>query len=263
MERTIKALTRKFLPLETRVRILDFRFHMFQIERKLAPYLLAGRGVTCPCCNSRFRRFSHFGRPLRKNAMCPRCLALERHRLVWLYLMRQGRVLQEPLRLLHVAPEASLRRVLQKQPNLKYTTIDLHAPGVDAHMDLLKLALRDNSFDVVVCNHVLEHVRDDRQAMREIRRVLVPNGMAILQVPFGRGFSKTAEDPTVTSPEERRRLFGQEDHVRLYGPDYVDRLQGEGFRVTLRRCTDDLSEAEVKEYGIDREEILHVCFKPV
>ncbi len=193
------------------------------------PYL--GSRYVCPCCGWRFRQFLPYGLPPRPNAKCPRCNALERHRALWLYLSTKTDLFTARRRVLHVAPEPALQSALSAAPNIEYVTADMQSPYVMVKLDVENIPYPDGAFDVVLCNHVLEHVADDRRAMREIRRVLSPGGWAVLLAPMDDAREVTFEDPTVVDPKERERVFGQKDHVRIYGRDYIDRLREAGFAV--------------------------------
>ncbi len=172
--------------------------------------------------------------PVRDDALCPQCGSLERHRLIWLFLKRYTDLESGTARtLLHVAPEPSLAQRLRSVPGITYRSIDWDSSTAMVRMDLMKLAFPDQVFDIVFCSHVLEHVADDAVAMQECRRVLKPTGWAVFLVPIIREF--TYEDPTITDPADRERLFGQADHVRAYGPDFQDRLAANGF--TVRRMS--------------------------
>ena len=190
---------------------------------------LAGSQVECPCCNGRFRRFLDFnGRP---NAQCPRCWSLERHRLLALYLDQRGYLEGPgPIRALHFAPELALASRFAK-PWIAYTSADVAHGRAHEVMDLMALPLPDGSFDFVLCSHVLEHVPDDRRGIAELNRVLRPGGRALVLVPVRAGQARTLEDPSVTDAAERRRLFGQDDHLRVYGADVADLLREGGFEV--------------------------------
>lgn len=183
----------------------------------------------CPVCQTQ-GRFRPFGVPERSEALCPQCGSLERHRLAWLFLTRHTDLLSGPAKsLLHVAPEPSLAQRLQSVQGITYFSIDRDSPTASIRMDLMKLAFPDRVFDVMFCSHVLEHVADDAVAIQESFRVLKPSGWAVFLVPIVR--ESTYEDPTVTDPAERVRLFGQADHVRAYGPDFQVRLVANGFSV--------------------------------
>lgn len=181
-----------------------------------------GWQVRCPICGRRARRFdSYHGR---SSAVCVHCHSLERHRALWLWLRRR---IPADATVLHVAPEEGIAARLRSLP-IDYVSTDLESPLAMRHDDITALPDPDASFDVVICNHVLEHIPDDRTAMREIYRVLRPGGFAVLQHPIAPR-PDTYEDPSVTSAEDRLRLFGQDDHVRIYGWDFVDRLREAGF----------------------------------
>lgn len=221
-----------------------------------------GTGRWCPLCQTSSRRFREFGVVPRPDALCPRCKSLERHRLLWLYLERRtdlfdGRV----KKVLHVAPELSLERRLRKRLGGGYLTADLTQRRAMVAMDIENIHLPDATFDVILCSHVLEHVNDDRRAMREFFRVLKPGGWAILLVPITA--DATFEDPTVTDPAERLRLFGQDDHVRRYGPDYVDRLRQAGFAVATTRVADLVPPDDAERMGLTPAagDIFH-CTRP-
>ena len=161
-----------------------------------------GRGVECPVCGTRRRKFLPYGYVhSRPNALCPRCLSLERHRLLWLYLQRETDLLTAYPRILHIAPEVCLMRKLRKHydghPGL-YLTADLESPLADMHFDVQHIPLEDDFTDVVICNHILEHVEDDRQALRELHRILKPGGWGIVLSPMDSSRKETFEDDTIT-----------------------------------------------------------------
>lgn len=203
----------------------------------------------CPVCEGDRAPFLAYGSPRRRDARCSSCGSLERHRLLWLFLKRETNFFDGgPKRVLHVAPEAVFAPRFAMVPGIEYHTADLHDPHAMERMDVTDIRHPPGAFDVIFCSHVLEHVEDDRQAMREFHRVLANNGWAILLVPITA--AHTFEDPSVTDPHERFRLFGQSDHVRRYGPDYVERLREAGFRVTLRTAGDVLLPGEGQRYAI-------------
>lgn len=205
--------------------------------------LLSGSNVACPLCGGQYRGFLPFGARLRANAMCPGCQSLERDRLLWLIWQRlssQGRL---PLsgRMLHVAPEPAF--VPHFAARYDYLSIDLNGAKAMRAMDVTALEFPEACFDIVVCNHVLEHIAEDRRAMAEIYRVLKPGGWGSLQVPI-KG-DVTREDPTVTDPRERLRLYGNRDHVRQYGRDFTNRLSEAGFETVAFRASDLLEAGQM------------------
>lgn len=190
---------------------------------------LRGSRFYCPVCERGFRKFFKFGVNPRLNARCPGCGSLERHRLLWiaLYDLQDKSLIQRGGRLLHVAPEPCLAEKFRQEYD--YLSIDLDGKKAMMAMDLTAMTFDDNSFNAIVCNHVLEHIQDDKKAMKELYRVLKPGGWASIQVPIKGDI--TQEDLSVTDPKERLRLYGQEDHVRYYGRDFAERLKKAGFDI--------------------------------
>ena len=184
-----------------------------------------------------------------------------RHRALWLYIERRTDLLTRPARLLHVAPEHVLQERLRSLPHIDYLSADLESPLAMEHFDLTDVPHADNSFDAIVCSHVLEHVPDDRAAMRELGRILKPGGWAIVQVPIDYERAQTLEDPAIQSPEERERAYWQADHMRLYANDFPDRLREEGLHVTVDHYLRTLPDAEVGRFGLISLEDIYVCRK--
>jgi len=214
---------------------------------KLTAVLYKGKNVECPVCNEKFRKFLPYGyNNVRTNVLCPQCFSLERHRLVWLYLVERTALFSKPHKVLHIAPEQCFYSRFRKMRNLEYVTADLESPLADVKLDIQAMMMEDNQFDVVICNHVLEHVPDDRKALKEIFRVLKHGGFAILQSPVAYDMEKTYEDPSITDPKEREKHFRQKDHCRLYGKDYPERITEAGFKITeenyLLQITDEIKE---------------------
>lgn len=230
--------------------------------RAVRPFY-AGDRVVCPYCDARLRAFVPYAIGPAHDVICPRCGSLRRHRLLLLYLRERTNLFQASPRVLHVAPEACLQEILRSLPTLDYTSIDLDSPIAMHAMDVADLRYEDDRFDVVLCNHVLEHVPDDRKAMREFFRVLRPGGWAILQSPVSENVETTVEDPTVVSPRERERRFGQRDHVRSYGRDYAERLAHAGFTVTVERYAQQMDADTLARYGLrPRMHAVYFCTKP-
>ncbi len=228
---------------------------------RVAARLDRGERVTCPVCQSGLQAFLPFGVGwrVRCGALCPCCRSLERDRAAWLELTVFPKYLESTNRLLHIAPERCLEPQLRQRVRSSYVTADLMRTDVDQRVSVEELPFDNHTFDAVICNHVLEHVPNDRKAMTELHRVLAPGGWALLQVPLDGEAAMTVEDPSIASPRERRRRFGQHDHVRLYGRDYVDRLRDAGFQPQLRVIRDCYAEQDIKRFGLDRRETLHFC----
>lgn len=208
-----------------------------------------GEEVHCPCCGGRFDAFvRHRGRP---HAKCAFCGSLERHRMLWRYLIERADLLALES-LLHFAPEYAFARRLARLPGLRYVTADLDSPLADDQVDIMRLPYPDASFQAVLCSHVLEHVEDDRRAMREIRRVLRPGGWAVLMTPIDARLAETYEDPAVRTPEERHRAYGQSDHARLYGRDFAARVREAGFSVSEETFLEELDPDTIARDGLRR-----------
>jgi SAM-dependent methyltransferase len=220
-----------------------------------------GNARHCPVCETSSRAFRPFGNPPRPQAHCAHCYSLERHRLVWLYFTRRTALFDgRPKIMLHLAPEYGMERRLRHRIGSGYITADLMNPEVMVRMDVTAIEYPDESFDVIYCSHVLEHVPDDRGAMRELHRVLKRDGWAVLQVPTRPG--ATYEDPAIVDPLERLRAFGQEDHVRQYGDDFADRLRQAGFAVQVVTPEDVVGRDDWERLGIGPAAgDLYVCTK--
>jgi SAM-dependent methyltransferase len=230
---------------------------------RLLGLFYAGHGVTCPVCNSQYRHFLPYGRTTpRQNALCPNCLSLERHRLMWLYLKEKTPFFSQSLRLLHVAPEYCFIHRFEQMKNLDYVTADIESPLAQVKMDLHDIPFPNNSFDVAFCNHVMEHVQDDHKAMHELHRVLKPGGWAIIQSPLDTSRQTTLEDPSIQTPADRLKYYWQEDHLRLYGLDYKDRLANAGFLVKEDNFAAQLPAELAQQYALPVGEIIYLCRKP-
>jgi SAM-dependent methyltransferase len=229
----------------------------------VAPIFLKGDTFIDPIDGRGYRKFFPYGygEHQRENALSPGTNSLERHRLLWLYLKEETNFLTEPQKVLHIAPEQCFYGRFKKLKNLDYTTADLNSPLADLSFDVQEIPLPSDTYDVILCNHVLEHVPNDIKAMREIHRILKPGGWAIMQVPLNPAWEKTLEDPTITDPEERHRLFGQYDHVRMYGQDYPERLLQAGFSVTAIDYSQKIPKELFAKYALPVGEILYVAVK--
>lgn len=226
-------------------------------------FFYRGHNVTCPIINRSYRKFLPYGRVNpRPNALCPDSLSLERHRLLWLFLKEETNFFSEKLKVLHIAPEQCFLNKFEERHGENYITADIESPLAKVKMDIHDIPLEENTFDVAICNHVMEHVDDDIRAMGEIRRVLKPGGWAIIQVPFFPPLpDKTFEDFSITDPKEREKVFGQDDHVRLYGKDYAERLASAGFKVREDDYVKRISEEKIRKYALPSEEIIYYCVK--
>lgn len=233
---------------------------MVSLAQTVKATLLRGNAFYCPLCERGYRKFLPGGSSGRPNARCPGCNSLERHRLLASLI---GKLQAENNftvagRVLHVAPEAALTDLFSRKTG--YISIDLDGSQAMMAMDITSLEFADASFDIVFCNHVLEHVPDDRKALTELFRVLKPGGWGSIQVPM-KG-DVTQEDLSITDPDERVRLYGQYDHVRQYGRDFFDRLGDAGFEVTEYRKEDWLSPDELVRLSVDCEDSVVLIRRP-
>ncbi len=256
MKKIIKFLL-KTIPRPLLIRV------SFLVRKPLA-LIYKGDNVECPVCEKSFKKFLPYGygESNKDNRLCPNCLSLERHRLLWLFLREKTSFFSEKLTVLHIAPEQPFLKKFKNLSNLNYITADLYSPIVDIKTDIRKMIFENNKFDFVICNHVLEHIDAEQKAMKEILRVLKPGGKAILQVPINYSLDKTFEDPNITSDKDRQKYYGQYDHVRLYGKDYPERLRQAGFYVTEDDFVNSFSDEEINRYKFDKNEIIYVCSKP-
>lgn len=230
---------------------------------------VSGKDFTCPYCKQSYRRFvangyankvleekKVIGGGYRINAECPNCGSMDRERLLILFLER-AQLIKNMMRLLHVAPEKNLQRLLRRNFSLEMVSADLDSPLASVKMDIQAIQYPNNHFDAILCNHVLEHVPDDLKAMKELYRVLKPGGWAILQVPFSPLLEHSFEAASITKATDRERVFGQRNHVRIYGLDYPLLLQATGFMVRK----ESMDEATTKQYALNPKEVIFFCKK--
>lgn len=230
--------------------------------RPLIAWSLKGKNFTDPIDGKSFRTFLPYGyENPRENVLSPSTLSLERHRLLWLYLKNETNFFTQPQKLLHFAPEQAFYKRFKKLKNIDYTTTDLNSPLADVKADICDLPFADNAFDVILCNHVLEHIPNDTKAMQELYRILKPGGWGIFQIPQDLKREKTFEDNSITDKKERARIFGQYDHVRIYGRDYFDKLRSVGFTVEEVDYTRTLPKEDVERYRLAQGEIIPLVRK--
>ena len=232
------------------------------VIRPILALFLKGKTFTDPIDGKNFRNFLPYGYgKQRNNVLSPSTLSLERHRLLWLYLKNETNFFSANLKVLHFAPEQAFYKRFRMLSNLEYTTTDLNSPLADVKADICNLPFKDHEFDVILCNHVLEHIPDDTKAMQELYRILKPNGWGVFQIPQDLSREKTFEDHTITDRIERAKIFGQYDHVRVYGRDYFDKLRTIGFKVEEVDYTSKLSKEEVTKFCLAKGEIIPVVKK--
>lgn len=215
-----------------------------------------------PIDGKTYRSFLPYGyENPRENVLAPGTLSLERHRLLWLYLKNETPFFTENLKVLHFAPEQAFYKRFRNLKNLDYTTTDLNSPLADVKADICNLPFEDSSFDFILCNHVLEHIPDDTKAMQELYRILKPGGTGIFQIPQDLTRATTFEDNSITDPKERATIFGQYDHVRVYGRDYFEKLRTTGFQVDEVDYTKTLPNERLERFRLAKGELIPVVKK--
>ena len=247
MKYILKFLPRKFL--------IKYSFLITPILR----IIFRGKKYTDPIDDSNYSKFLSYGyKTVRKNALCPGTLSLERHRLLWLYLDRETNFLSSNLKVLHVAPEQVFYKKFKKLKNWEYFTFDLNSPIADIKGDLISTNFKDEYFDLIICNHVLEHIEDDKSALDEMYRILKYNGISILQVPINVKRENTFEDLSIKSKIQREKYFGQYDHVREYGLDFKDRVEQAGFKVEMINYSKKISQDLIIKYGLMKDDLIPI-----
>jgi len=239
-----------------------FLIRLSYIVSPVLAFFLKGNTFTDPIDGKSFRIFLPYGYgKQRENALSPSTLSLERHRLLWLYLKNETDFFTADKKILHFAPEQCFLKQFKTLKNLDYTTTDLNSPLADVKADICNLPFSDNEFDVILCNHLLEHIPDDTKAIQELYRVLKPGGMGIFQIPQDLSRETTFEDDSITDKKKRAKIFGQYDHVRVYGLDYFDKLRSIGFKVEEVDYTSKISKEEITRYCLAKDEIIPVVTK--
>ena len=260
----IRKIADKVLP----ICIQRFCIDCYYFLKSFRALRYRGSRYKCPFCNHSFSKFlpagvdsavlkkkKIIGGGRRQNVLCPFCSSIDRERLVYVFI-KENNLLFKDMKLLHVAPERNLKRVFERK-KINYFSADLKSALARIKMDIQKIKFPDNYFDGIICNHVLEHIVDDRKAMAELLRVLMPGGWAILQVPFSPLLKNTFEDFSVVDADEREMVFGQSDHVRIYGADYVSRLRSVGFKADQKKLSDVL----IKKFALNGDELVFFCRK--
>ncbi|RPH32745.1 MAG: SAM-dependent methyltransferase [Bacteroidales bacterium] len=255
MLKHIISLASRFIPRHYQQMVVAF------LLRSIAIFYIGNR-IEDPISGKKYRKILPYGRlQSRPNALAFHSLSLERHRLIWLYLKNRTDFFTSPKRVLHIAPEYCFIKPFKKLANLDYITADLISPWADVKLDVQSIPFPDSNFDIIICNHVLEHVDDDRQAMSEMFRIMKPGGFGIFQIPLDYSLEVTLEDSNINTPELREKHYKQRDHLRLYGRDYAKRLREAGFDVTEDNYVHTFSEDLIKRYALPKDEILYICRK--
>ena len=250
------------ISIATRVIPRHYLQHVSHFFLQIFSLFLRGNRFEDPINGIKYRKLLPSGRlKSRENAIAPDSLSLERHRLMWLFLKNKTNFFSDNLKFLHIAPEYCFLKIFKKMKNLDYLSADLNSPWADIKMDVHNIQFDDNSFDVVICNHVLEHVYDSDKVMREFFRVMKPGGWGIFQVPIDYNNPNTIEDKNIIDPRERERLYWQSDHLRLFGRDYGKRLAAAGFNVTESNYINEIDPQLVERYALDKNEIIYFCQK--
>jgi len=232
------------------------------LVRPVIATFLKGSKYTDPIDGKNFKMFLPYGYGnQRNNVLSPSTLSLERHRLLWLYLQNETDFFTAKKRVLHFAPEQCFLKRFKNLKNIDYTTTDLESPIADVKADICNLPFEDNSYDIILCNHVLEHIPDDTKAMQELYRVMKPGGYGVFQIPQDLTRDITFEDDSITDKKERAAIFGQYDHVRIYGRDYFNKLRSIGFKVEEIDYTATLSDTDIERYCLAKGEIIPVVYK--
>ncbi len=254
----MKKLFKFFLNLIPRTWLIKASYWV----RPIIAWWYKGNKYEDPIDGKTFSSFLPYGyENVRENVLSPSTLSLERHRLLWLYLNRELQVFTKPLKLLHFAPEQCFYKRFRNSDNIDYTTTDIESPLADVQADICELPFKDNQYDLILCNHVLEHITNDTKAMQELYRVLKPGGTAVLQIPLDMNRKETFEDDSITDPKQRAQIFGQYDHVRVYGMDYFNKLESIGFKVEAVDYTTTLNSKEIDRYRLAAGELIPVVRK--
>lgn len=246
----LKSFIKLLIPLSLR----------FEIKGIFRSFLYRGNNVFCLCCKGQFKKFLP-AVITKRPAECPKCGSLERHRMLWIYWQEKTNLFSKKIKLLHIAPEYILQKLLRSMPNIDYLSADLNSILAMEKIDITNMPYKDNFFDVIICNHVLEHIKNDHQALKELYRTLRPGGWATLQSALDPKLSTTCEDSKIVSLEDRLHFYGQEDHWRKYGQDYKNRIADAGFIVKIDSFIKNFNTEQIKKYGLNKEEYIYIGFK--
>lgn len=253
---SIKSILKNIIPTNLQPALL-------RAYLKTTSVLYKGTKHECSCCNGKFRKFLTFDGygTKRENARCPKCGSLERHRLLWLFMKSELNIFNKKISLLHIAPEPGIQQLLQPLKNIDYLSADIASPLAMVKMDITDIQYPDNSFDAIICAHVLNHVDDDKKAMNELYRVLKADGWIIIQTPVDYNREKTFEDSSAKTSAERKKVFGQQDLARLYGKDFIDRLRAANFNVKIVHYGKTLGSEISERMGLMEDDEIFYCTK--
>ena len=254
----LKSLYRKVFSERKRIQIIHF-------IKKITSIFYYGNVFYCNCCNRSFRKFEVHGNIPRENARCPNCLSLERTRVLWMYLQHETVLLTNKIRVLHFAPEYAIKMQLKKYSNIDYVDADINPNLATYQIDITDIPFDNESFDLIICSHVLGHVPDESKAVNELFRVLKPDGVAFIQTVINANSNTTFEDSKLITPEERLKNYGENDLVRLHGLDFIKRLEKSGFKVETIDYKKILlkTHIEIEKYslGNGERELIFKCWK--
>ena len=257
LSKRLKALLKFFMTQEDFYKI-SYKFR-YSIKYKIRKYFYYGREFYCPCCENFIRKFAPFGIPKRENAECPFCYVMERHRIFFLFLKKKTNFFTEKLKVLDFGPEYYLQKIFKSMPNLSYISADLNPDYAMLQMDISNINFDDNTFDLIICICVIEHVIDDRKALNELFRVLKPGGRAYIYVPINYELQETIELLT----EDQKTHHNKDFHVRDYGVDLIDHLRNTGFNVETIHNKQGINPYRIDLYGLmNCEEAIYLSSKP-
>ena len=273
-EKTVKQITNNLKEYFEDVYILNCK-NFINDYLFLMPYKAIMKKKKCVICGKYvdkfipnginediFKKHHIIGGGLRQNVVCPSCGAGDRERWLYYVLKNNTDIFTMKGRVLHFAPERGVSRYIKENEQIDYYTGDI-VPGRAMHItDITDLQYKDGIFDYVISNHVLEHISDEFKAVSEVMRVLKDDGKWILSFPICTDM-ETQEDKTITSSKQRLALYGQEDHVRLYGTDFIKRFEQYGLSIQVFSPQDTLDEEEIQMYGVIKDDILMIATKKI